>query len=92
METGPVEAIFEDPLHPYTKALLNSMPGQTAGKRRLIEIAGNSPNPSHPPAGCPFHPRCPMAILECRQAAPPLETKAAGRQAACIRVDAKVLA
>jgi len=92
METGPVEAIFEDPLHPYTKALLNSMPGQTAGKRRLVEIAGSSPNPSHPPSGCPFHPRCPMAVLECRQVVPPLETKSAGRQAACIRVDAKVLA
>jgi len=92
METGPVEAIFEDPLHPYTKALLNSMPGQVAGKRRLVEIAGSSPNPSHPPSGCPFHPRCPMAVLECRQVVPPLEAKAAGRQAACIRVDAKVAA
>jgi oligopeptide/dipeptide ABC transporter ATP-binding protein len=92
METGPVEAIFEAPLHPYTKALLNSIPGQTAGKQRLVEIAGSSPNPSHPPAGCPFHPRCPMAIATCHQVTPPLETKAPGRQAACLRVDAEMVA
>jgi oligopeptide/dipeptide ABC transporter ATP-binding protein len=92
METGPVEAIFDAPLHPYTRALLNSVPGQTAGKQRLVEIAGSSPNPSHPPAGCPFHPRCPLAVAECRQIAPPLETKAAGRQAACIRVPAEAVA
>jgi len=86
METGPVNDIFASPLHPYTKALLNSIPGQVAGKRRLTEIPGASPNPAHPPAGCPFHPRCPMAIAACQQATPPLETKADGREAACIRV------
>jgi oligopeptide/dipeptide ABC transporter ATP-binding protein len=88
MESGPVEAIFADALHPYTKALLNSMPGQTPGKQRLVEIPGSSPNPAHPPEGCPFHPRCPMAILECRQIVPPLETVAEGRKVACIRVAA----
>jgi len=88
METGPVEAIFENPLHPYTKALLNSIPGQTAGKQRLVEIPGHSPNPAHPPAGCPFHPRCPIATIECRQVTPPLEAKAEGRMAACIKVAA----
>jgi oligopeptide/dipeptide ABC transporter ATP-binding protein len=87
METGPVEAIFETPLHPYTRALLNSIPGQTAGKQRLTEIPGASPNPAHPPAGCPFHPRCPMAIAECHRVTPPLEAKEAGRLAACIRVE-----
>jgi len=86
METGPVEAIFETPLHPYTRALLNSVPGQTAGKRRLTEIPGSSPNPSRPPSGCPFHPRCPMAVLECRQVTPALEAKRPGGFAACIRV------
>ena len=92
METGPVEAMFAAPLHPYTRALLNSIPGQVAGKRRLTEIAGSSPNPSHPPTGCPFHPRCPMAIAECQRVAPPLETKTPGRQAACIRVEPALVA
>jgi oligopeptide/dipeptide ABC transporter ATP-binding protein len=86
METGPVEAIFEAPLHPYTKALLNSMPGQVAGKRRLVEIPGSSPNPSNPPPGCPFHPRCPISTIECKQIVPPLETVDAGSQVACIKV------
>jgi oligopeptide/dipeptide ABC transporter ATP-binding protein len=88
METGPVEAIFEAPLHPYTRALLASMPGQVSGKRRLIEIPGASPNPVRPPSGCPFHPRCPRATLECREIEPPLEEKEAGRMAACIHVPA----
>jgi oligopeptide/dipeptide ABC transporter ATP-binding protein len=92
METGPVEQIFKAPLHPYTQALLNSIPGQVAGKRRLTEIPGSSPNPAHPPTGCPFHPRCPMAISACRQVTPPLEAKAPGRAAACIRVDAEAVA
>jgi oligopeptide/dipeptide ABC transporter ATP-binding protein len=92
METGPVEELFKAPLHPYTRALLNSIPGQVAGKRRLTEIPGSSPNPAHPPQGCPFHPRCPMAISACRQITPPLETKAPDRAAACIRVDAEAVA
>ena len=92
METGPVEQIFEAPLHPYTRALLNSIPGQTAGKQRLVEIPGASPNPAHPPAGCPFHPRCPMAIAECHRVTPPLEEKRDGRLAACIRVEPAMVA
>ena len=92
METGPVEALFASPLHPYTKALLNSIPGQVAGKRRLTEIPGSSPNPSRPPQGCPFHPRCPMAIAECQRVEPPLEEKATGRRAACIRVEPAMVA
>jgi len=92
METGPVEAIFEAPLHPYTRALLNSIPGQTPGKQRLTEIPGSSPNPANPPHGCPFHPRCPMAIAECSRVPPPLEAKEPGRLAACIRVEPAMVA
>ncbi|HVW92915.1 MAG TPA: ABC transporter ATP-binding protein [Devosia sp.] len=88
MEVAPVVEIFEAPLHPYTRALLDSIPGQVAGKRRLTEIPGASPNPAHPPAGCPFHPRCPMAIAACRQVEPALLPAGDGRQVACIRVAA----
>jgi oligopeptide/dipeptide ABC transporter ATP-binding protein len=91
METGSANDVFANPLHPYTRALLNSIPGQVAGKRRLTEIPGASPNPAHPPAGCPFHPRCPMAISACHQLTPPLETKARGREAACIRVASELV-
>ncbi len=92
METGPVGQIFKAPLHPYTQALLNSIPGQVAGKRRLTEIPGSSPNPTNPPQGCPFHPRCPMAISACRQVTPALESKAPGQAAACIRIEPNAVA
>ena len=92
MESGPVEALFETPLHPYTRALLASIPGRLPGKRRLVEIPGSAPNPSNPVSGCPFHPRCAEAIAACRELPPPLETKAPGRQAACTRVEAMTVA
>ncbi len=83
MEQGPVQDVFDDPLHPYTKALLASMPGGEAGRRRLIEIKGSSPNPTNPPAGCPFHPRCEKAEARCSETAPTLVVKNSDRQAAC---------
>lgn len=83
MEQGPVEEIFADPQHPYTKALLKSIPGQLKGKQRLPEIAGASPNPTYPPSGCPFHPRCALADTGCREHAPMLEAFGAKRQIAC---------
>jgi oligopeptide/dipeptide ABC transporter ATP-binding protein len=85
MEQGSVEAIFEDPQHPYTKALLKSIPGQVKGKQRLAEIPGASPNPLLPPGGCPFHPRCTRADAGCRQTTPGLATLASGRQVACLK-------
>ena len=83
MEEGPVQAIFDDPRHPYTRALLNSIPGRTPGKQRLIEIPGQSPNPVNPPSGCPFHPRCTVALPECATTAPATSTIAPDRAAAC---------
>jgi oligopeptide/dipeptide ABC transporter ATP-binding protein len=83
MEQGPVQDIFDTPLHPYTKALLNSMPGGEAGRRRLIEIKGASPNPINPPKGCPFHPRCDKVELRCKETVPPLRQHDSGRQSAC---------
>lgn len=83
MEQGPVQDIFDDPLHPYTKALLASMPGGEAGRRRLVEIKGSSPNPASPPTGCPFHPRCEKVEARCMESAPPILTSKNDRQVAC---------
>ncbi|ELZ84360.1 dipeptide/oligopeptide/nickel ABC transporter ATP-binding protein [Haloferax larsenii JCM 13917] len=63
METGPVYDVFEQPSHPYTKALLGCLPGQ--GKS-MEPIGGTLPDPKNPPAGCRFHPRCPHATADCR--------------------------
>ena len=83
MEQGPVQDIFDTPRHPYTIALLASMPGAEAGRRRLKEIEGASPNPANPPTGCPFHPRCSLAEERCKDEAPPLQSFAGARQSAC---------
>ena len=85
MEEGPVQAIFDAPLHPYTQALLGSIPGQQPGRRRLVEIPGASPNPANPPQGCPFHPRCAVADAACQQS-PAFREVAPSRHAACWRL------
>ncbi len=86
MEEGPVQDIFDTPAHPYTRALLHSMPGQTAGRQRLVEIKGASPNPANPPTGCPFHPRCELADARCAAEAPAFAAIGPGRNAACWRL------
>jgi oligopeptide/dipeptide ABC transporter ATP-binding protein len=86
MEEGPVQAIFDEASHPYTRALLNSIPGRSPGKQRLIEIPGQSPNPMSPPSGCPFHPRCAVALPECAVEAPSTRPVGPGRTAACWRL------
>ena len=86
MEEGPVQDIFDAPLHPYTQALLSSIPGRTAGKKRLVDIPGASPNPANPPTGCPFHPRCPVADAKCAAEAPAFAPVALNRAAACWRL------
>lgn len=86
MEQAPVADIFDAPLHPYTKALLGAMPGQTGGRQRLIEIPGASPNPAAPPAGCPFHPRCAEADARCATEAPAFLPVGPARDAACWRL------
>ncbi len=86
MEQAPVQDIFDTPAHPYTRALLASMPGQGGGRQRLTEIPGASPNPANPPTGCPFHPRCTVADTRCTAAMPPLQGNGLDRQAACWRL------
>jgi oligopeptide/dipeptide ABC transporter ATP-binding protein len=66
VETGAVEQIFRSPRHPYTQALLESLPNRKKRGRRLYSIPGSVPHPAYKPAGCPFHPRCPRTIGTCR--------------------------
>ncbi len=83
VETGPREAIFARPQHPYTRALLSATPvaDPTARRERII-LKGEPPSPIAPPAGCAFHPRCPLAFDRCRVEEPKLEPKH-GRDVAC---------
>jgi len=69
-EIGPVRSLFKDPLHPYTKGLMQSIPLITVEKDRLQIIEGNVPNLISPPSGCRFHPRCPFAMDVCKKTKP----------------------
>jgi peptide/nickel transport system ATP-binding protein len=85
VEQGPVDAIFHAPKHPYTRALLRSIPSIHAPVRtKLPTIAGSIPHPYHRPAGCPFHPRCPDFMPgTCEQAEPGLGPVGDGQAASC---------
>ncbi|MCC5978098.1 MAG: ABC transporter ATP-binding protein [Salinarimonas sp.] len=84
VETAPVEALFNDPQHPYTIGLIGSLPGLEAGQRgsRLATIPGLVPAPESMPAGCRFADRCPFATATCAEA-PPLREIASGHAVAC---------
>jgi oligopeptide/dipeptide ABC transporter ATP-binding protein len=81
-------SLYEDPLHPYTKALLSAVPipdPAIEAQREHTVLGGEVPSPLHPPSGCVFHPRCPIAIEECRASVPELREVKPGHFAACIR-------
>lgn len=85
METGPKDAIFDNPVHPYTKALLGAVPAAHPRNRGLRQpLSGETPSPINPPAGCPFHPRCPDAEARCSAAVPHLVKCGSGQDAACV--------
>jgi peptide/nickel transport system ATP-binding protein len=87
MEQAPSAELFRHPMNPYTKGLLESIPGvDGARRRRLQAIPGTIPSALRPPPGCRFHPRCPIAIARCAEVEPPLEEKAPNHYVACIRV------
>ncbi len=87
MEQASVKELFRNPMNPYTKGLLESIPGiDGKPRRRLQAIPGAIPSALRPPPGCRFHPRCPIAIPQCAEADPPLLEKVLNHYVACIRV------
>jgi peptide/nickel transport system ATP-binding protein len=82
VETGPGEAIFRQPRHPYTRLLLDAIPDLEMVGRSRTPVGGEVPSPIHPPSGCTFHPRCPLAGDRCR-AEKPAYTRIGEVQVAC---------
>jgi peptide/nickel transport system ATP-binding protein len=89
VELGTTDEVYYSPRMPYTMGLLGSIPRiDAAGRSALVPIEGNPPSLANLPPGCPFEPRCPLAIPECREIEPPLEpVRGAAHLAACIRKD-----
>jgi len=84
VEEGPVAKVFRDPEHPYTRALLDSLPRLDDERDRLATIEGEPPDPTDVPPGCPFNPRCPHAMDRCRQEEPELRLlDGRGHRASC---------
>jgi peptide/nickel transport system ATP-binding protein/oligopeptide transport system ATP-binding protein len=85
VEAAPADALYSFPRHPYTGALLSSVPvpDPVAGKRQRQLLSGDVPSPANPPSACRFHTRCPKAQPLCSEEEPPLEDKQGGTRAAC---------
>jgi peptide/nickel transport system ATP-binding protein len=83
VEIGPASAIFAEPAHPYSAALIAASPSTARRKRAFQPLKGELPSPLTPPGGCPFHPRCEHAMAICRDVRPALKEIAPGRSAAC---------
>jgi oligopeptide/dipeptide ABC transporter ATP-binding protein len=84
LESGTVEDVFRQPLHPYTEALCRALPRPGARGADLYSIPGQPPRLNQPLTGCPFAPRCPVATEICGEPVALVET-AAGRWTACVR-------
>jgi peptide/nickel transport system ATP-binding protein len=83
-EIGGAEDLYRAPLHPYSRALLSSMPSMDPDRRTMEPaLSGDPPNPIDPPSGCRFHTRCPMAVPLCAQSDPELTTRALRHMVAC---------
>ena len=84
VEQAAARDIIRTPRHPYTQALISAVPETDPDtKRQRIILPGDVPSPIHPPGGCPFHPRCPIAEARCKTEAPALEESLAGHATAC---------
>ena len=86
VEIGPAREIFGNPQHPYTQALLSSIPipdPEIARSRKRLRITGEPPSPINPPPGCRFHPRCPYVMDKCRKEEPPMIEVSSNHYVAC---------
>ncbi len=83
VETGPVNTVFYEPMHPYTLGLLKAAPGLTGPRDELSSIPGSPPDLIRPPTGCKFEPRCPFAQAICAEQEPPLTLYGADHASAC---------
>jgi oligopeptide/dipeptide ABC transporter ATP-binding protein len=86
-EVGPTNSIFESPKHPYTHALLESIPNILAEDRKLSTIPGSPPSLIEPPTGCPFHPRCPYVFDKCKAEVPLLVRTGNESEASCFLLE-----
>jgi oligopeptide/dipeptide ABC transporter ATP-binding protein len=92
VEVGETEALFTEPLHPYSRALLSSVLYPDPNQRRAsLALQGEIPSPIDQPPGCPLHTRCPLVTERCARIVPKLETKRPGRRLACLNVPSETL-
>jgi peptide/nickel transport system ATP-binding protein/oligopeptide transport system ATP-binding protein len=89
VEYTTVDDLFDNPLHPYTKGLLMSMPRADEDREELYAIDGTVPSPDNLPAGCSFAPRCPLARDICRREMPELFEQASGSKVRCFAYSEK---
>ncbi len=90
VERAPADRLWSDPQHPYSKALIGSVPLADGSGKLPAFLAGEVPDPASPPSGCRFHPRCPVAIARCREEDQHLRSVAPRHEAACLLLDAAV--
>jgi oligopeptide/dipeptide ABC transporter ATP-binding protein len=84
VESADTDELFDNPLHPYTKALFSAaLPAHPSIQREEMFLAGEVPSPMNPPKGCRFHPRCPLAMKICAEVTPTYKEAAPGHAVAC---------